>query len=618
VTSELPDLSSQWPARAWVDLSAVADNAASLSNLAPDAGLFAVIKADAYGHGILPVARTLVDAGADILGIAQLVEAVGLRAALGPGPRIAAWLYGPGAPLEEALRADVEIGIGAHWMLDEVLAAASRTGIQARVHLKIDTGMARGGFSPSEVPGLPERLGPAVADGAITVASTFSHLASGDMPDSGTTERQTALFLDLARELREGRVDTGPLHIAASSGVLLHPSSHLDMIRPGIALYGVSPDEDVAPAARYGLRPAMTLSAPLVRVREVGAGTPVGYGHTYVTDAPTTLGLVPVGYADGVPRIGSNILEVSHRGRRVPMRGRVSMDQVVIDLGPGSDAQVGERVVLFGDLARGEPSAWDWARAAGTIAYEILTSVGARVPRSHADGPPGADDGPPGEVGESASALSAGRSAPTAAGQPLPTAAGQPVPTAAGQPVPRADADDAGARLSIDAPTAADTRALAGRLAGVLEAGDLVVLTGPLGAGKTTFVQGLGAAMSVAGTIASPTFVIARSHRSTVGGPDLVHVDAYRLGGLDELDALDLDSSLDEAVTVVEWGGGTVEALAESRLEVTLHRPVGEVHVVDGPADLSEMPTEEPRTVEVRAVGPRWAGVDLSALVAAP
>jgi tRNA threonylcarbamoyladenosine biosynthesis protein TsaE len=221
-------------------------------------------------------------------------------------------------------------------------------------------------------------------------------------------------------------------------------------------------------------------------------------------------------------------------------------------------------------------------------------------------------------VGESASALSAGRSAPTAAGQPLPTAAGQPVPTAAGQPVPRADADDAGARLSIDAPTAADTRALAGRLAGVLEAGDLVVLTGPLGAGKTTFVQGLGAAMSVAGTIASPTFVIARSHRSTVGGPDLVHVDAYRLGGLDELDALDLDSSLDEAVTVVEWGGGTVEALAESRLEVTLHRPVGEVHVVDGPADLSEMPTEEPRTVEVRAVGPRWAGVDLSALVAAP
>jgi alanine racemase len=378
VTSELPDLSSQWPARAWVDLSAVADNAASLSNLAPDAGLFAVIKADAYGHGILPVARTLVDAGADILGIAQLVEAVGLRAALGPGPRIAAWLYGPGAPLEEALRADVEIGIGAHWMLDEVLAAASRTGIQARVHLKIDTGMARGGFSPSEVPGLPERLGPAVADGAITVASTFSHLASGDMPDSGTTERQTALFLDLARELREGRVDTGPLHIAASSGVLLHPSSHLDMIRPGIALYGVSPDEDVAPAARYGLRPAMTLSAPLVRVREVGAGTPVGYGHTYVTDAPTTLGLVPVGYADGVPRIGSNILEVSHRGRRVPMRGRVSMDQVVIDLGPGSDAQVGERVVLFGDLARGEPSAWDWARAAGTIAYEILTSVACR------------------------------------------------------------------------------------------------------------------------------------------------------------------------------------------------------------------------------------------------
>lgn len=168
---------------------------------------------------------------------------------------------------------------------------------------------------------------------------------------------------------------------------------------------------------------------------------------------------------------------------------------------------------------------------------------------------------------------------------------------------------------SAEADTAEDTRALAGRLAAHLRAGDLVVLTGPLGAGKTTFVQGLGAELGVEGTITSPTFVIARSHRSVGAGPDLVHVDAYRLGGLDELDALDLDSSLEEAVTVVEWGGGQVETLTESRLDVTLVRPLGDVVVVDDAGDLANVPTQEPRTIEIVAHGPRWADVDLAEVV---
>ena len=383
VTNDHRDAASSWPARARVDLDAFAHNLRRLRETAGGTDVLAVVKADAYGHGLLPVARTALAAGATILGVAQLAEALELRAGLGPHGRVLGWLYAPGAPLADAITAGVEIGVGAPWMLDEALAAARTAGRPVTLHLKLDTGMARNGLSRAGLGEVAATLGPAVAEGAARVASTFSHLASADEPASGTTEVQTALFLDRVAELRGAGIDPGALHLAASSGVLLHPATHLDMIRPGIALYGVSPAEDIIPAAEHGLRPVMTVSGSLVLTREAPAGTAIGYGHTATTERDTVLGLVPLGYADGVPRAASGAVALAARGRRVAQVGRVSMDQIVVDLGPDAADVVGEDVVLFGDPARGEPSAWDWARPAGTIAYEILTAVGPRIPRVH-------------------------------------------------------------------------------------------------------------------------------------------------------------------------------------------------------------------------------------------
>ena len=336
-------------------------------------------------------------------------------------------------------------------------------------------------------------------------------------------------------------------------------------MRPGIAVYGLSPVPQLGGHDDYGLVPAMTLEAELANVKTVPGGHGVSYAHQYVTAHDTVLGLVPVGYADGIPRHASGTQEqpggpVRVGGRTVGVAGRVCMDQVVVDLGPGATEQAGDRVELFGTGRDGGPTAQDWAVAAGTISYEIVTRIGARVPRVHVDS--------------------------EAAGAPM--------------------------SVTVRLPDADATRAYGRALAGVLRAGDLVVLTGDLGAGKTTLTQGIGAGLHVRGQVASPTFIIAREHPPVpradgTRGPTLVHVDAYRLGSLDEVDALDLDASLDEAVTVVEWGEGWVESLAQDRLEVTLQRPRGGALADD---DLDDAAAGE-RVVTVRAVGARWADVDL-------
>ena len=380
---------STYPARAVVDLAAVRGNVRALAAHAPTAQVMAVVKADAYGHGLLPCARAAVAGGATWLGAAQADEALALRAA-GIDVRVLTWLYAPGAPLADLLRADVDVSVAAPWALHELVDAARRSGRTARVHLKVDTGLGRNGLMPADLPDVLDAALRAQAEGAVQVTGVWSHLAFADEPDHPTVRRQAEVFADAVRLVEGAGADLEVRHLANSAATLTDPSVHYDLVRPGLAVWGLSPVPALAGPQAYGLTPAMTLEAELATVKRVPAGHGVSYAHTYTTSRETVLGVVPLGYADGVPRhasgadggLGGPVLV---GGRRTGVAGRVCMDQFVLDLGPGATDVAGDRVVLFGTGAHGEPTAEDWARAAGTISYEIVTRVGNRVPRVHVD-----------------------------------------------------------------------------------------------------------------------------------------------------------------------------------------------------------------------------------------
>ncbi|MDD9208102.1 alanine racemase [Georgenia sp. 10Sc9-8] len=375
------------PAHAVIDLDAVRHNVGLLTDRAGNAEVMAVVKADAYGHGLLPVARAALAGGAGWLGVARVEEAILLRAGLDPSgarPRILTWLYVPGAPLAEALEADLDVSVGAPWALTEVAAAARRTGRTARVHLKVDTGMSRVGVRPEDWAALVDQAMAEQAQGTVEVVGVWSHLTSADDPDDPTTEAQLESFTAAVRTAETAGVRPQVRHLAASSGTLFHPRTHLDLVRPGIAVYGISPAPRVADAARLGLRAAMRVETTLAAVKTVPAGTPVSYNHTEVTGTATRLGVLPVGYANGIPRHASGTGPVQVAGRRCTVVGRVCMDQTVVDLGPEDDGtDAGGSAVIFGDGADGEPTAEDWARATGTIGYEIVTRMGSQVPRRY-------------------------------------------------------------------------------------------------------------------------------------------------------------------------------------------------------------------------------------------
>ncbi|MFH5822114.1 alanine racemase [Georgenia sp. AZ-5] len=389
-----PGWSAAHPARAVVDLGAIGHNVGVLRAAAPGAELMAVVKADAYGHGLLPVARAALAAGATWLGAAQLAEALELRAGLDAGapagaarPRILTWIFAPGAPLERALAADLDLSASAPWAVAEIAAAARATGRTARVHLKVDTGMGRGGARPEAFGDLVDAALAAQAEGAVRVVGVWSHLACADEPENPATARQVEVFTAAVAQAERAGARPEVRHLAASSGTLLHPATHFDLVRPGIAVYGLTPAPAVASSRTLGLRPAMRLEARLTVVKPAPAGTPLSYGHTAVTTADTHLGVVPLGYGDGIPRAASDAGPVMVAGRRYHVAGRVCMDQVVVDLGPeGADVAVGDTAVLFGDGAGGGPTADDWAGVVGTINYEIVTRLGCRVPRVYAGG----------------------------------------------------------------------------------------------------------------------------------------------------------------------------------------------------------------------------------------
>ncbi|MCK0112298.1 alanine racemase [Ornithinimicrobium sp. F0845] len=387
-----------FPARVVVDLAAIASNVGALRERSGAAGVMAVVKADAYGHGLVPAARAALAGGASWLGVAQLPEAIALRAAGITAP-VLSWLHAPGAGFAEAIRADIDLGLSAVWMLDEVAAAARTTGRTARVQLKVDTGLGRNGayLFPastgaatdwSALVDLARRL---EAEEAIRVTGLFTHFAYADAPDHPTVRAQQEAFAEAVAEAERAGLRPEVRHMSNSAATLTTPAAAWDLVRPGLAVYGLTPAPEIGSSSDFGLVPAMTALAQVSVVKRVPGGQGVSYGHTYTTTGPTTLVDIPLGYADGVPRHASGLAEVFVGGQRHRIAGRVCMDQFVVDVGD-LPVRAGQEVVLFGPGTRGEPTAQDWAEAVGTINYEIVTRFGPRVPREYVGGPGGGQE----------------------------------------------------------------------------------------------------------------------------------------------------------------------------------------------------------------------------------
>lgn len=537
-----------------ISLPAIRQNVRHLRELT-GVNVIAVMKANAYGHGAPLVARAAMDAGATMLGVADIDEAIALRDS-GIDAPILCWLIGAHADFDAAVERGVEIGVSRTEHLERLASAAKALGGAATVQLKVDTGLSRNGASSADWQQLFARAVELERAGLLHIRGVFSHLSNaGEAADAEQGARLDAA-VSLLRELG---CEPELIHLAASEAALTRPSLHYNTVRVGMAMYGLSSFTDRT-SADFGLKPVMTLKTELIGLREAQAGTGVSYEYTHVAERDTLLGLVPFGYADGLPRAlsgtGTNVMVA---GVACPIVGRIAMDQCVVDLGElvarGISVEVGDEVVLFGDPAAGLPSVDDWARRIGTINYELVTDIGPRVAR---------------------------------------------IAVESGQ----VETKQQSTTLHIADPDAMHELGI--RLGRSFSAGDLVILTGPLGAGKTTLSRGIGEGLGVRGPVTSPTFVLARTHPSLVGGAPLVHVDAYRLADAAELDDLDLD--FEGSVVIAEWGAGLVEERG-SWIEVVIERPTGGATAPSADADLDENDpdeTIEPRTVTITGYGPRY------------
>jgi alanine racemase len=366
--------------QAMVDLGAIDHNVRLLCEHAGRARVMAVVKADAYGHGAVEVGRAALAAGAAELGVVTITEALALRAGGITAP-VLCWLHPPGTDFTPALEADVQIAVSSVRQLDDVVAAVHRTGRTATVTVKVDTGLSRNGVSPADFPEVIAALGRAQADGAIQVRGIMSHLVHGDEPDNPFNDLQGKRLTAMREQAAAQGVVFEVAHIANSPAAMTRPDLAFDMVRPGIAVYGLSP---IPERGDMGLRPAMTLKCPVALVRSIHAGDGVSYGHRWVAERDTMLALLPVGYADGIFRSLSGRIEVLINGRRRPAVGRICMDQFVVDLGPGvTDVREGDDAILFGPGTQGEQTAQDWAELLGTINYEVVTSPRGRIVRTY-------------------------------------------------------------------------------------------------------------------------------------------------------------------------------------------------------------------------------------------
>ena len=361
-----------------VDLDAIAANAAALVAHVRGARLMAVVKSDGYGHGMVPTAAAAVSGGASWLGVVQIADALALRAAGFTIP-VLCLLAAPDARHSEAVAADIDLTVGTAAVVAQVAAAARRAGRQARLHLEADTGMSRCGATAADWPGLVRAALDAEAAGDAVVVGIWSHFACADVPGHPSIAAQLAAF-DAAVDLAE-RAGARPevRHLANTPATLTLPDSWHDLVRPGGAIVGLSTLPGGAPD---WLTPAMTVRARLVQTKRVAAGTGVSYGHRHVTKAPATLGVVPLGYNEGIPRLATNTAQMSVHGRRFTVAGTVNMNQTILDLGD-LPAQAGDEVIVFGPGTSGEPTAQEWADALGTLSYEIVTRFTGKVPRSY-------------------------------------------------------------------------------------------------------------------------------------------------------------------------------------------------------------------------------------------
>lgn len=366
-----------------VDLSAIRASVSALA-AAATAPVLAVVKADAYGHGLVPCARAALAGGASWLGVAHVAEATALRAAGIEAP-VVSWLNPPGTCFQAAVRAGVDLAVSAPWGLQDVLAATAATGTVARIHLKIDTGLHRNGVILRDLDDLLVAVARAQADGAIEVVGMMTHFAYADSPEHPTIARQLDAFRESLRRARGHGITPQVRHCANSAATLTLPDSHFDLVRPGIACYGLTPVPELGGPERFGLVPAMSLVSRVALTKAVHAGESVSYGHLWTATRDEHLALVPIGYADGIPRAASNRGAVLVGGERRPIAGRVCMDQFVVTCPAG--VAPGDEIVLFGPGSRGEPTAQDWADAVDTLSYEIVTRIGPRIPRVHV-GPP--------------------------------------------------------------------------------------------------------------------------------------------------------------------------------------------------------------------------------------
>ena len=359
-------------AEARIDTAHLAFNIAHLKATSKTP-LMAVVKADAYGHGLLGVGLSAEKAGADWLGVALLEEAITLRTH-GVRIPILAWLVSPGADFKSAVDHDIDIAVASLAAFKEIAQLPNKP----RIHIELDTGMTRGGFLDEWQEFLLQDFS------TVNVVGVFSHFARADEPDEKQNKEQLERFNTMVADLEKIGVNPPIKHLSNSAATLKNPAAYFNLVRTGISLYGLSPDVSTLGSSKnLSLKPVMQLRAKLHLVKSVPAGSAVGYGATAITKVQTKLGVVAMGYADGIPRIAKDA-GVFINGKKAPIIGRVSMDQFVVDLGADSNAVSGDWVIVFGDGSHGEYTADDWGNASLSINYEIVTRIGPRVPRIYA------------------------------------------------------------------------------------------------------------------------------------------------------------------------------------------------------------------------------------------